>query len=51
MKVTGLSYGGVHELLYMVSRACAPQMQTVCVTQQRAALPPLGSGQLPPVLS
>ncbi|XP_064427299.1 DNA repair protein RAD51 homolog 2 isoform X2 [Mirounga angustirostris] len=28
MKMTGLSYGGVHELLYMVSRACAPQMQT-----------------------
>ncbi|XP_027274185.1 DNA repair protein RAD51 homolog 2 isoform X12 [Cricetulus griseus] len=28
MKVTGLSYGGVQELLYMVSRACAPQMQT-----------------------
>ncbi|XP_077906232.1 DNA repair protein RAD51 homolog 2 isoform X3 [Ictidomys tridecemlineatus] len=28
MKVTGLSYRGVHELLRMVSRACAPQMQT-----------------------
>ncbi|XP_048075944.1 DNA repair protein RAD51 homolog 2 isoform X7 [Ursus arctos] len=29
MKMTGLSYGGVHELLCMVSRACAPQMQTI----------------------
>ncbi|XP_060243754.1 DNA repair protein RAD51 homolog 2 isoform X2 [Meriones unguiculatus] len=28
MKVTGLSYGGVHELLRTVSKACAPQMQT-----------------------
>ncbi|XP_019306996.1 DNA repair protein RAD51 homolog 2 isoform X7 [Panthera pardus] len=28
MKMTGLSYRGVHELLCMVSRACAPQMQT-----------------------
>ncbi|XP_037688390.1 DNA repair protein RAD51 homolog 2 isoform X1 [Choloepus didactylus] len=28
MKVTGLSYRGVHELLCVVSRACAPQMQT-----------------------
>ncbi|XP_027978457.1 DNA repair protein RAD51 homolog 2 isoform X1 [Eumetopias jubatus] len=28
MKMTGLSYGGVHELICMVSRACAPQMQT-----------------------
>ncbi|GAB1297571.1 DNA repair protein RAD51 homolog 2 [Apodemus speciosus] len=29
MKVTGLSYRGVHELLRTVSKACAPQMQTV----------------------
>ncbi|KAM5273625.1 DNA repair protein RAD51 homolog 2 [Ctenodactylus gundi] len=28
MKVTGLSYRGVHELLCLVSKACAPQMQT-----------------------
>eukprot|EP00072_Mus_musculus_P061482 XP_011242336.1 PREDICTED: DNA repair protein RAD51 homolog 2 isoform X5 [Mus musculus] len=28
MKVTGLSYRGVHELLHTVSKACAPQMQT-----------------------
>uniref|UniRef100_F6X3Q8 DNA repair protein RAD51 homolog 2 n=1 Tax=Monodelphis domestica TaxID=13616 RepID=F6X3Q8_MONDO len=28
MKVTGQSYQGVSELLYVVSRACAPQMQT-----------------------
>ncbi|XP_036981780.1 DNA repair protein RAD51 homolog 2 isoform X4 [Artibeus jamaicensis] len=28
MKITGLSYRGVHELLRVVSRACAPQMQT-----------------------
>ncbi|KAM6202640.1 DNA repair protein RAD51 homolog 2 [Rhynchocyon petersi] len=28
MKMTGLSYGGVHELLCIVSRACAPPMQT-----------------------
>lgn len=35
MKVTGLSYGGVHELLYMVSRACAPQMQTAYELKMR----------------
>ncbi|XP_050014405.1 DNA repair protein RAD51 homolog 2 isoform X9 [Alexandromys fortis] len=35
MKVTGLSYGGVHELLYMVSRACAPQMQTAYEIKMR----------------
>ncbi|XP_053458174.1 DNA repair protein RAD51 homolog 2 isoform X4 [Nycticebus coucang] len=29
MKMTGLSYCGVHELLCMVSRACAPRMQTI----------------------
>ncbi|XP_046503575.1 DNA repair protein RAD51 homolog 2 isoform X4 [Equus quagga] len=29
MKMTGLSYRGVHELLCMVSRACAPRMQTI----------------------
>ncbi|XP_036123192.1 DNA repair protein RAD51 homolog 2 isoform X6 [Molossus molossus] len=29
MKITGLSYRGVHELLCVVSRACAPQMQTI----------------------
>ncbi|XP_024853608.1 DNA repair protein RAD51 homolog 2 isoform X4 [Bos taurus] len=29
MKMTGLSYQGVHELLCLVSRACAPQMQTI----------------------
>ncbi|XP_021797600.1 DNA repair protein RAD51 homolog 2 isoform X2 [Papio anubis] len=29
MKMTGLSYRGVHELLCMVSRACAPKMQTI----------------------
>nr|XP_054096061.1 DNA repair protein RAD51 homolog 2 isoform X6 [Callithrix jacchus] len=29
MKVTGLSYRGVHELLCTVSRACAPKMQTI----------------------
>ncbi|XP_029411424.1 DNA repair protein RAD51 homolog 2 isoform X3 [Nannospalax galili] len=28
MKMTGLSYGGVQELLRTISRACAPQMQT-----------------------
>ncbi|XP_060030739.1 DNA repair protein RAD51 homolog 2 isoform X2 [Erinaceus europaeus] len=42
MKMTGLSYGGVHELLCMVSRACAPQMQTAyeIQTQRSAALLP-----------
>ncbi|XP_049753848.1 DNA repair protein RAD51 homolog 2 isoform X1 [Elephas maximus indicus] len=42
MKVTGLSYGGVHELLCMVSRACAPQMQTAfrMKTQRSADLSP-----------
>ncbi|CAK6431974.1 unnamed protein product [Pipistrellus nathusii] len=28
MKITGLSYRGVHELLHVVSKACAPRMQT-----------------------
>ncbi|XP_063097627.1 DNA repair protein RAD51 homolog 2 isoform X4 [Cavia porcellus] len=38
MKVTGLSYQGVHELLRMVSRACAPQMKTVYgIKTQRSA--------------
>uniref|UniRef100_F7ATV5 RAD51 paralog B n=1 Tax=Equus caballus TaxID=9796 RepID=F7ATV5_HORSE len=42
MKMTGLSYRGVHELLCMVSRACAPQMQTAygIKTQRSAALSP-----------
>ncbi|XP_023402061.2 DNA repair protein RAD51 homolog 2 isoform X3 [Loxodonta africana] len=42
MKVTGLSYGGVHELLCVVSRACAPQMQTAfrMKTQRSADLSP-----------
>ncbi|XP_024424067.2 DNA repair protein RAD51 homolog 2 isoform X3 [Desmodus rotundus] len=38
MKITGLSYRGVHELLRVVSRACAPQMQTAYeMKAQRAA--------------
>ncbi|XP_036887581.1 DNA repair protein RAD51 homolog 2 isoform X2 [Sturnira hondurensis] len=38
MKITGLSYRGVHELLRVVSRACAPQMQTAYeIKAQRAA--------------
>ncbi|EHB10451.1 DNA repair protein RAD51-like protein 2 [Heterocephalus glaber] len=38
MKVTGLSYQGVHELLCMVSRACAPQMQMAYgIKTQRSA--------------
>ncbi|XP_054386751.2 DNA repair protein RAD51 homolog 2 isoform X9 [Pongo abelii] len=38
MRVTGLSYRGVHELLCMVSRACAPKMQTAYgIKAQRAA--------------
>ncbi|XP_041514384.1 DNA repair protein RAD51 homolog 2 [Microtus oregoni] len=40
MKVTGLSYGGVHELLYMVSRACAPQMQTAYEIKMRRSAGP-----------
>uniref|UniRef100_A0A8C5L938 RAD51 paralog B n=1 Tax=Jaculus jaculus TaxID=51337 RepID=A0A8C5L938_JACJA len=42
MKVTGLSYRGVHELLRTVSRACAPQMQTAheIKTQRSANLSP-----------
>nr|XP_051682302.1 DNA repair protein RAD51 homolog 2 isoform X3 [Oryctolagus cuniculus] len=42
MKVTGLSYRGVHELLCMVSKACAPQMKTAYAmkTQRCAALSP-----------
>ncbi|XP_073098329.1 DNA repair protein RAD51 homolog 2 isoform X2 [Manis javanica] len=40
MKMTGLSYHGVHELLCTVSRACAPQMQTVYgMKTQRCAAP------------
>ncbi|XP_055394396.1 DNA repair protein RAD51 homolog 2 isoform X6 [Bubalus kerabau] len=38
MKMTGLSYQGVHELLCLVSRACAPQMQTAYeIKTQRCA--------------
>ncbi|XP_055291681.1 DNA repair protein RAD51 homolog 2 isoform X4 [Moschus berezovskii] len=38
MKMTGLSYQGVHELLCVVSRACAPQMQTAYeIKTQRCA--------------
>uniref|UniRef100_A0A2K6LLE9 RAD51 paralog B n=1 Tax=Rhinopithecus bieti TaxID=61621 RepID=A0A2K6LLE9_RHIBE len=38
MKMTGLSYQGVHELLCMVSRACAPKMQTAYgIKAQRSA--------------
>ncbi|XP_057174595.1 DNA repair protein RAD51 homolog 2 isoform X10 [Ursus arctos] len=37
MKMTGLSYGGVHELLCMVSRACAPQMQTAYGMKMRTS--------------
>nr|KAF6486913.1 RAD51-like protein B [Rousettus aegyptiacus] len=42
MKMTGLSYRGVHELVYVVSRACAPQMQTAygIKTQRSVALSP-----------
>ncbi|XP_046503574.1 DNA repair protein RAD51 homolog 2 isoform X3 [Equus quagga] len=42
MKMTGLSYRGVHELLCMVSRACAPRMQTAygIKTQRSGALSP-----------
>ncbi|XP_039731260.1 DNA repair protein RAD51 homolog 2 isoform X3 [Pteropus medius] len=42
MKMTGLSYRGVHELVYVVSRACAPQMQTAygMKTQRSTALLP-----------
>eukprot|EP00070_Physeter_catodon_P044958 XP_028351852.1 DNA repair protein RAD51 homolog 2 isoform X2 [Physeter catodon] len=40
MKMTGLSYQGVHELLCVVSRACAPQMQTAYeIKTQRSAAP------------
>lgn len=40
--MTGLSYRGVHELVYVVSRACAPQMQTAygIKTQRSVALSP-----------
>ncbi|XP_035867127.1 DNA repair protein RAD51 homolog 2 isoform X3 [Phyllostomus discolor] len=37
MKITGLSYRGVHELLRVVSRACAPQMQTAYEIKARRA--------------
>uniref|UniRef100_A0AC11EAL5 RAD51 paralog B n=1 Tax=Ovis aries TaxID=9940 RepID=A0AC11EAL5_SHEEP len=38
MKMTGLSYQAVHELLCVVSRACAPQMQTAYeIKTQRCA--------------
>uniref|UniRef100_G1NTV8 RAD51 paralog B n=2 Tax=Myotis lucifugus TaxID=59463 RepID=G1NTV8_MYOLU len=42
MKITGLSYRGVHELLCVVSRACAPRMQTAyeIKAQRSAALSP-----------
>ncbi|XP_076978929.1 DNA repair protein RAD51 homolog 2 isoform X2 [Tamandua tetradactyla] len=42
MKMTGFSYQGVHELLCVVSRACAPQMQTAygIKTQRSADLSP-----------
>ncbi|XP_032479463.1 DNA repair protein RAD51 homolog 2 isoform X1 [Phocoena sinus] len=40
MKMTGLSYQGVHELLCVVSRACAPRMQTAYeIKTQRSAAP------------
>ncbi|XP_061038669.1 DNA repair protein RAD51 homolog 2 isoform X2 [Eubalaena glacialis] len=40
MKMTGLSYQGAHELLCVVSRACAPQMQTAYeIKTQRSAAP------------
>ncbi|XP_051004326.1 DNA repair protein RAD51 homolog 2 isoform X2 [Acomys russatus] len=42
MKVTGLSYAGVHELLRTVSKACASQMQTAyeIKTRRTGALSP-----------
>ncbi|TEA31609.1 hypothetical protein DBR06_SOUSAS7710046, partial [Sousa chinensis] len=40
MKMTGLSYQGVHELLCVVSRACAPRMQTAYeIKTQRSDAP------------
>lgn len=40
MKMTGLSYQGVQELLCVVSRACAPRMQTAYeMKTQRSAAP------------
>ncbi|KAM8781576.1 DNA repair protein RAD51 homolog 2 isoform 2-T5 [Rhynchonycteris naso] len=50
MKITGLSYRGVHELLCVVSRACAPQMQTAyeIKAQRSTALSP---ASLPTTLS
>nr|XP_058914385.1 DNA repair protein RAD51 homolog 2 isoform X2 [Kogia breviceps] len=40
MKMTALSYQGVHELLCVVSRACAPQMRTAYeIKTQRSAAP------------
>uniref|UniRef100_A0A8D1QF89 RAD51 paralog B n=1 Tax=Sus scrofa TaxID=9823 RepID=A0A8D1QF89_PIG len=40
MKMTGLSYQGVHDLLCLVSRACAPPMQTAYeIKTQRSAVP------------
>ncbi|XP_072819382.1 DNA repair protein RAD51 homolog 2 isoform X1 [Vicugna pacos] len=40
MKMTGLSYQGVQELLCVVSRACAPRMQTAYeMKAQRSAAP------------
>nr|XP_020141308.1 DNA repair protein RAD51 homolog 2 isoform X13 [Microcebus murinus] len=50
MKMTGLSYYGVHELLCLVSRACAPQMQTAYgMKAQRSA--DVSPGFLPTTLS
>ncbi|XP_042637081.1 DNA repair protein RAD51 homolog 2 [Orycteropus afer afer] len=46
MKVAGLSYPGVHELLRVVSRACAPQMQTAYGMKTQRS-----SDLLPPFLS
>ncbi|XP_073923821.1 DNA repair protein RAD51 homolog 2 isoform X4 [Castor canadensis] len=41
MKMTGLSYQGVHEPLCVVSRACAPQMQTAYgIKIQKSVLSP-----------
>lgn len=42
MKVTGLSYQGVHQLLHVVSRACAPPMKTAYAmkTQRSTAITP-----------
>ncbi|XP_066132492.1 DNA repair protein RAD51 homolog 2 [Saccopteryx bilineata] len=50
MKITGLSYRGVHELLCVVSRACAPKMQTAYEIKARSSAA-LSPASLPTTLS